>query len=210
MATTRERILQILLQKPNSTVADLAREVGINGISVRHHLTVLQADGLIKAEEVRHGVGRPMLAYHLTEQGAEKFPTRYLRLTNRLLDHLKQTMSGDKYTDLFKLIASEMASDYSQKVKGLPLAERLAFLSELLEQDGFNLTWEKTGDHFQIHEITCPYFHVGTHHPEICTLDRELISQLLDLPVQQIQCVLTGDNRCVFHIPEIKDDGKNG
>lgn len=85
MKSTRDRILQSLLHHPRSTINVLAGEIGINPISVRHHLTNLQAEGLIKAEEERHGVGRPRLAYSLTEDGMERFPTRYLRLTTRLL-----------------------------------------------------------------------------------------------------------------------------
>ena len=208
MTTTREKILQILLQNPNSTVKELAEEVGINGISVRHHLTTLQADGLIRSEEARHGVGRPLLTYRLTELGAEKFPTRYLRLTNRLLDQLEQSLPVDKYSNLFKMIATEMAAEYSQKVTGLSLPERLEYLNNLMEKDGFNFTWHREGNHYQVKEVNCPYFHVGTNHPEICSIDRELISTILDIPVEQIECVLSGNQRCVFRIPAIEYKGK--
>ena len=92
MKSTRDRILQTLLEHPQSTVIDLANAVNINGISVRHHLSSLLADGLVVAEEVRHGVGRPKQVFSLTENGLERFPTRYLRLTNRLLDQLKRSL----------------------------------------------------------------------------------------------------------------------
>jgi len=69
MKSTRERILQSLLSHPNSTINDLAEAVGISPISVRHHLTSLQAENLVAAEEERHGVGRPRLVYILTEKG---------------------------------------------------------------------------------------------------------------------------------------------
>ena len=48
MKSTRERILRSLLHHPRSTINVLADEIGINPISVRHHLTNLQAEGLIK------------------------------------------------------------------------------------------------------------------------------------------------------------------
>ena len=78
MQSTRERILQYLQKKPRSTINTLAEAVGINPISVRHHLTNLQIEGLVMAEEERHGVGRPRLVYLLTEHGMEHFPTRYM------------------------------------------------------------------------------------------------------------------------------------
>src|SRR5690348_7810441 len=94
MKSTRDRILQTLLRHPRSTINELADAVGINPISVRHHLTNLQVEALVAAEEERHGVGRPRLVYFLTEDGLEKFPTRYLRLTTRLLSQMKSKLPG--------------------------------------------------------------------------------------------------------------------
>ena len=101
MKSTRERILTTLVSEPRSTINDLADAVGINAISVRHHLTSLEAEGLVTAEEERHGVGRPRLVYFLTEKGLERFPTRYLRLTNRILDQIKETLPQATVKDTF-------------------------------------------------------------------------------------------------------------
>jgi len=93
MKSTRERIIQTLLLNPKSTINDLANAVDINAISVRHHITSLQVEGLVLAQEERHGIGRPRLVYSLTESGAELFPTRYLRLVNQLFTQLKSRLT---------------------------------------------------------------------------------------------------------------------
>ena len=49
MKSTRDRILQTLLRRPRTTINELAEAVGINPISVRHHLTNLQVEGLVDA-----------------------------------------------------------------------------------------------------------------------------------------------------------------
>ncbi len=85
MKSTREKILRTLLTYPGSTIKYLSEVVGINGISIRHHLNALEAEGLIVSSEERHGVGRPHLVYSLTEIGVEEFPTGYLNLSKRLL-----------------------------------------------------------------------------------------------------------------------------
>ena len=46
MKSTRDRILQTLLRQPRRTINELAEAVGINPISVRHHLTNMQVEGL--------------------------------------------------------------------------------------------------------------------------------------------------------------------
>jgi len=75
--------------------------VDINPISVRHHINRLEADGLVTSEEERHGVGRPRRLYFLTEKGRERFPTRYIRLTMRLLEQLKEAMPQPMIAKLF-------------------------------------------------------------------------------------------------------------
>lgn len=66
MKSTREKVLQSLLAHPRSTITELGEKVGINSISVRHHISSLLIEGLIVAEEERHGVGRPRQVYYLT------------------------------------------------------------------------------------------------------------------------------------------------
>jgi DeoR family transcriptional regulator, suf operon transcriptional repressor len=198
MSSTRERILQTLLHQPRTTINALATEVGINPISVRHHLTNLQVEGLVATEEERHGVGRPRLVYFLTESGTERFPTRYLRLTTRLLDQLKSTMPPAMVSKLFTQMASDMAEDYANEMKGLSMEERLELAKSLLAEEGFTVEWEKTGDQYQIHEITCPYLRIGRNHPEVCTVDQTLLSTMLAVPAEKIECILTGSAHCTY------------
>ncbi len=198
MKSTRERILQTLLRAPRSTINSLAEAVGINPISVRHHLTNLQMEGLVDAEEERHGVGRPRLVYLLTENGLERFPTRYLRLTTRLLSQMKEKLPGAVIGELFKEVASGMADQHEQQLKGLSVEERLNAVKELLAEEGFVVEWEKKGDEYHIHEITCPYLQVGQSHPEICAVDETLISRMLSVPANKIQCILSGATHCTY------------
>ena len=201
MKSTREKILLFLLKNPKSTISDLADAVTINTISVRHHLNNLQADSLILAEEERHGVGRPRLVYSLSEEGLERFPTRYYRLTNRILDRFKDTLSPELLNDIFSEIAKEIASNHRQTLKNLPIEEKLNFIQNLLDEEGFNVEWEKKNEHYVIHEISCPYFHVVQTHPEVCNMDQTLISEMLDIPANKLTCILHGDQRCSFVIP---------
>lgn len=198
MKSTRDRILQTLLRQPNSTINELAKAVNINPISVRHHLTNLQMEGLVEAHEERHGVGRPRLAYVLTEEGMERFPTRYLRLTTRLLAQMKESMSGPMVTKLFAQVAEDLAADYTSQIKGLSMEERLDAVKDLLAEEGFTVEWEKAGDAYQIHEITCPYYQIGQNHPEVCTMDQTLISKMLAVPANKVQCILDGGPYCTY------------
>ncbi|HEY9526124.1 MAG TPA: winged helix-turn-helix transcriptional regulator [Anaerolineales bacterium] len=198
MKSTKDKILQTLLRHPKITINEIAQAVGINAISVRHHLSNLEKEGLIAAEEERHGVGRPRLMYSLTEDGMERFPTKYLRLTTRLLTQMKETLPGPAGAKLFSQVAEDMAKEYTEQIKGLSMEERLDFVKELLAQEGFTVEWEKKGKEYQIHEITCPYYQIGIAHPEVCTVDQTLISKMLALPANKVQCILNGAAHCTY------------
>lgn len=205
MKSTRERILQTLLANPRATISDLAEAVGINVISVRHHISSLQAEGLVAAEEERHGVGRPRLVYMLTEQGLERFPTRYLRLANRLLDQIKETLPAPVVNKIFTEMAVDLASSVKREARAMNIEERLDLIQRLLAEEGFSVQWEKQGSQYHINEISCPYFHVGQSHPEVCTVDQTLISTVLEIPVEKIHCVLRGDTHCTYVIPDLTE-----
>ncbi len=203
MKTTRDRILQTLLRHPRSTIENLAQAVGINAISVRHHLTNLQMEALVAAEEERHGVGRPRLVYFLTEVGLEKFPTRYLRLTSRLLTQMKDRFPQPMVSEMFKEVATSMADEHAAELKGLSVEERLEVMKDLLADEGFVVEWEKNEDGYLIHEITCPYLQVGQAHPEVCTVDQTLISKMLAVPANKIQCILSGAAHCTYVVKNL-------
>ena len=200
MSGTRDQILQTLLRKPRSTINELAEAVGINPISVRHHLTNLQVSGLIAAEEEHHGVGRPRLIYSLTKEGQERFPSRYLRLSSRLLDQLKETMPKSLVTKLFSQMADSLVEDYAEQLQDMNLEERLEFIQEILGEEGFIIEWEKVGNQYKIHEISCPYYQIGQSHPEVCIVDQTLISKMLAVPADKVQCILNGDTQCTYVI----------
>jgi DeoR family transcriptional regulator, suf operon transcriptional repressor len=200
MKSTRDKILQTLLQNPRSTIIALAEAVGINPISVRHHLTNLQMEGLVEGLEERHGVGRPRLVYVLTDEGMEHFPTRYMQLTTRLLSQMKDTMPGPVVAKLFDQIAEDLAGQYAKDMQGLSMEERLDFVKEMLAREGFTVNWEKKGSDYQIHEISCPYYQIGVAHPEVCTVDQTLISKMLALPANKVQCILSGAAHCTYVI----------
>ncbi|MEI2697418.1 MAG: ArsR family transcriptional regulator [Microthrixaceae bacterium] len=57
MQTTRYRILEIMKEQGDVTVAELARQLEMAPVSVRHHLDVLQGENLISAPRAAAGHG---------------------------------------------------------------------------------------------------------------------------------------------------------
>ncbi|MFZ3151212.1 MAG: winged helix-turn-helix transcriptional regulator [Anaerolineaceae bacterium] len=200
MKSTREKILNTLLTKRQATINELSEAVGINGISVRHHLINLQAEGLITAEEQRHGVGRPRFVYRLTDKGMEKFPTNYLHLTDQLLEKMKAILPKEKLSEIFTSIGVTQAEENTSIDKNLPLEDQLKQLSDQLAGEGFYLSWKNLGDQTILYSDHCPYHHIGLSHPEICEIDHMLFNTALGREVGPDECILQGDPRCTYII----------
>ena len=203
MTSTRDVVLNVLLSRQRCTLNELAEVVGISPISMRHHIARLEAEGLVHTEEERHGVGRPRMVYTLTESGLERFPTRYVRLTLRLLEQLKETMPPAIVNTLFTQMAKELVNDLGPQsdIQNLPIEERLNKMQDILKGEGFTINWERQGDQYLIREVNCPYFHVGQSHPEVCAVDQTLISAALAIPAEKVKCILNGDSICTYVIP---------
>jgi len=202
MSETRNTILNVLRRRGPSSVNDLADATQVTAVSVRHHLSALQAEGLVTATEAHANVGRPRLLYSLTEAAAEKFPTKYLRFTDRLLDEMKSALTSPMLEKIFAAMAHDIAADHAARLQGKSLDEKLTVLVGVLGEEGFMAEWNKVGESYHLTEYNCPYFIIGQRHPEVCTIDQTLISKMLSRPVAKSTCLLNGDPRCVFVIGE--------
>ncbi|MEA4813074.1 MAG: winged helix-turn-helix transcriptional regulator [Anaerolineaceae bacterium] len=207
MRSTKERILQTLLNKHEITIGELAEIVGINGISVRHHLINLQAEGLISAEEERHGVGRPHFVYRLTEKGYEKFPSNYLGLMKLVFDVLESRLSKKEFNLILEEIGTKFAETYRVSNPDLPLEAKLDEISKNLSSIGFRINLERKGNSVQFINKNCPYHHIAIDHPEICKVDQIMYKILLGHEITQKECMLTGDKQCRFII-KMDENGK--
>ncbi len=198
--STREVILHTIKSTPESTIDSLAGAASISPVTVRHHVNGLLADGLIESTAVRRKVGRPYYTYALSEEGQELFPKRYVRLTSRILEELKARLPEDMVADIFKGVVQGIIADHAGEFETLPIERKLDYLVDILGEEGFLSSWEKTGNGYKLIEYSCPYLSVGHEHSEVCTFDKELMLTVLQTPMQQHSCMLEGANCCEFSL----------
>ena len=198
--STRETILHAIKTSNHANVEELAEVANVSPVTVRHHLNSLQAEGLIEITSVRRKVGRPYYVYSLSEKGQELFPKRYVRLTSRLLDELKARLPEDVVREVFSSVVQNLIDDHKGEFEHLPFEQRLDYLVNLLEEEGFLSTWDKTATGYRLTEHSCPYVSIGRSHEEVCIIDQELIVGILQSSIKQQSCILNGADRCEFVI----------
>ena len=200
MKSTHDKVLQTIKAYPESTIVEIAEIVGINAISVRHHLTNLQADDLISVEEERHGIGRPRFVYSLTKKGEEEFPTRYYQLTNILIEQMKNMLPEKQVISIFQGMANKLTSDYKKIIPSLNIEDKFNLLKKIMYKEGFDFLWEKEEDKYIIHEISCPFYQVGQHHPEVCLFVQTIIANILSVPTRNVKHSKTENKLCKYTI----------
>jgi DeoR family transcriptional regulator, suf operon transcriptional repressor len=200
MNDTRRAVLEHIHANGQATVQRLADTLGISPISVRHHLTSLQAAGLVRIELERQAVGRPKYRYLLTERALDHFPQQYQTLVIRLLDELKATFPADQVESIIERVATNAAAHYGTGALDGTLEQRLARLVTILGAEGFMAEVQRVDDHMVLTAQNCPYTTIGHRHPELCRIDSTLIQTVLGGSVQQTACVLQGDRSCAFSV----------
>jgi predicted ArsR family transcriptional regulator len=207
MQSTRQEILSILREEKQATVEDLARQLELTPMTIRHHLNVLQAQNLVEASKVRRSkrVGRPRLVYTLTEEADDLFPQGYGRLARHLVSEVKETVGGEETEAMFRRIAERVAAEAPPVEDGQSFEERLDQVSDFLEDQGFLSRWEETEEGYVLTNVNCPYRRVSRQHGEVCLLDTELIRRLLGVEPQRLSSQRAGQAACAFVLQPPED-----
>jgi predicted ArsR family transcriptional regulator len=211
----RKRILEILKEQGNATVAELARELGMAPVSVRHHLDILQGDNLICIDRVRRkgSVGRPQQVYALTDEANALFPNDFANLAANLVQELKRILPPEEVERAFESIARNMAEEMpGHGQTGLSLEERLEQITHYLNQRGYLARWERADDDAQgeqtpvylIHKHNCPYAGVSDEHPELCMMDQALIDELVGGHCERTQSMVGNQLCCTYRVAVVE------
>jgi DeoR family suf operon transcriptional repressor len=204
MRETRHAVLQFIKRWGSATVNDLAAELAISPVTVRHHLYALMADNLVERVPIRRGVGRPQYGYSLTDAGRRQFPSRYHVLTTHLLNVLKNVESTVDVEELLEVIVRQLLGTPIE-IDGLTPEERLKHLQAHFHSNDIPITLHlEDGEDARL-TMSCPYYYVSQHHPELCHIDAKVLGDILQLPVERTGCLLDGNKSCTFSIKLVEN-----
>jgi predicted ArsR family transcriptional regulator len=195
-------VLKAIQVRGEASIKDVASDLGVTTSAVRLHLTQLQANGAVRAEKVREGVGRPYYVYSLTPQAHNLFCKDYGDLTKLLLEEVGESQGAEALQAVLRRVGSRMASLYKAQVDGQLLSERLASWAELLDQRGVTVEIAKTDEGYTLQEYGCPYQNVAIGNRAVCEMERQVMARLLESGVKLTQCVLDGYRGCQFTVAQ--------
>jgi len=210
---SRLDILKLLYRKPMG-VEEIAEKLGLQPITIRHHLQSLVEAGFIEAYEERAGsVGRPKIYYKMVrEPPLVGYPKRrYLMLNNFIISTLRYVLGEDQAKKILRKAGLEMGEntakrlesehevkDWSLKayqeffVKGY--LEKMGAEPEIIEVDGKKIV-------YRLHN--CLFFEMAIRMPEIMcdTLHESFHEGLVramskNMKINRLTCMSKGDPYC--------------
>ena len=200
MQPIRRRITEIIKENGSATVTELAAELGMAQVSVRHHLDILIGEDLVEAAGVRRrdGAGRPSQVYGLTPQAVKLFPQRHDVIADGLLTELKKVLPADEVQGVFLRLAEKTAREAPAASPDQRFEDRLNEVAHFLTEKGYEARWELRDGSCEMHVCNCPYFGVSDRHPELCGMDQSLMEHLLPGAIRLESRALDGASQCTY------------
>lgn len=208
--TVRKQVLEYIRAQRAVSAQDIARAMKMSDANARHHLRILEANGVIEVSGERPAVdrGRPAKIYSIRTVEAGETLTRFLEL---ILDEILDLGDIELQNQVLRKLAERMIeeSDVIEAVniqdsdKRINLTQRLNRLINNLNAMHYRARWEARPDSPQIILGLCPFYSIINNHPELCRFDQYMIETLLGREVEQhVKLGLDGmGNRiCVFKL----------
>lgn len=216
MERTRDELVRLLAERGECSVAELASEIGVSSGSVRRHLDILVAEGMLISRLERQPRGRPLARYSLSAQAEERTSAEhYQRLLARLSPALQslpaeeEGRTGSDLVDrLFDQVAHAVADEHRSQVNGRTLPERVTQTLRVLSSEGILQEVEDAGEYFRLRNSGCPFRSTAAETHACCSADRRAIELLLGVPVEQVTTVAAGGHECEYLVRKDDESGE--
>ncbi|MGQ0535102.1 MAG: helix-turn-helix transcriptional regulator [Methanobacteriota archaeon] len=191
-------ILRALRDGPRQA-QDIAAELAVDTSSVYRHLEALRAEGLVAAEDVIEGPGRPKKRYRLTHEGQEAFPRDYSLLLSALLCEVETRGGRQALLSHLDAIARNLAASLAN---GADVDQRLAALVDLYNRLGFEASVERHGNDVLLVQRNCPFLKTARKDPEaLCEcLDEGIMKAAVPEALVDLRETLAKGGRRCMHI----------
>jgi predicted ArsR family transcriptional regulator len=196
-------LLDILRKSGPCSVAQLATAMEVTATAVRQRLTRLLGQGDIertieRASDRAAARGRPMHRYGLTEKGRGRAGANFADLAMALWEEIRQIKDAEVRRGLLARISGRMASLYAAQIRGSTLDERMQSLADLFSERQIPFDVDRSRDLPVLHARACPYPELADRDRAVCTMEKNLFSELLGENVRLSNCRLDGHSCCTF------------
>lgn len=190
MNILRRRLLDTILNHPDSTAIELSALVDRTSADIRYHLSWLCKEGIISRRISKQSPsrGRPVFIYSATHKAV---PDNISQLCSTILTTLQTLPDG------LMILANQITRE---PVEAKTARDRLLQVITNLNGMGYSSAWEarQAGPSIIFHH--CPYLELLPGHPELCNLDELILNNWLGKKTKRRTSIKDGAHHCVFDI----------
>lgn len=202
--STRGNIVLFLKKKGGMSIEELSNVINITPMGVRQHLLALEKKGIVTFIKKRHGRGRPVFTYMLTEKADDLFPKSYDGLALGILRDIKKHDGNEKIDKIFAWRRHRLFKFKREALSGKEnLHDILNTLKQLLEAEGHFVELSKKNGHYHLKQYHCPIGKIAREFKDACKHELQLYRDLIGKHVTREQSVSEGAPSCLYLIPRI-------
>ena len=200
----QRQILDLLMaNKAGLCTDEIAQSLDISRSAVQQHLATIEKSGYVQIGEFKKSAGRPIRTFVLTELGINFFPKQYAWFSELILSDLKNELGNKAFKAYLQKLGGSLAQSLLADFEGKNPEERIEKLVETMQSLGFQAAAiDDKEDHTYITAHNCIYHDIAQKHPEVCELDKELITTLLGKKANLVECMAKGEHICRFKIED--------
>jgi len=200
MKPTRQRLLEILENRPGATTAELSRALQLTQADIRHHLSNMLKEGLIvtSGKLLSGRRGRPARRFSLA---ASLYQDNFDLLSEAMLVTTFEGLSSDEGKSYLNRVAEHLVSGSSNQG---PLSQRLVQAVSQLNELGYQARWEAHAEAPRVFFDRCPFAALRPKHPELCQLDTNQLEIMSGESITHVESSAYLENGyCLFYLGKI-------
>lgn len=204
MTGNRQQLLHILKTLGPRSTSTLANRLEMTLAGVRKHLKLLQQDGLVSANDVASGVGRPDQVWRLTQSGHARFPDTHDSLTLDLIGSIRGVFGEAGLDKLIAVRETEMSRRYARALSIATSArQKVERLAELRSEEGYMADAAELDDKtWRLAENHCPVCASAQICQGLCRSELAVFRKVLgkSFAVDRDEFLMNGARRCSYLI----------
>jgi predicted ArsR family transcriptional regulator len=196
------KIVKLLVGNPPHSVTDLIQATGVTRTAVTEQLHELVTAGFVEQSAERlPGRGRPRYLYKATNDALVLlFSSNQRLVVPAIWKAIDEIGGGELKSKVLKKVSRTLAEHYNKKIIAKKPEDRLRQLMTIFIEEGGILEALEEDGRLVVYKRSCPFISMIDDNRTLCTIDLDMMSQVVGRLVLRTACRHEGDHCCKIEI----------
>ena len=200
-AISDRSLLEFIRRQGDCSIQEMVEFSGVTATAIRQRLSRLMEQGLVDRVAEAAGRGRPTHRYSLSHAGVRSAGDNYRDLATVLWSELRSIENPEIKQGLLRRIVGRLGDIYRDELAGETVAERFGAVGDLMQAQDIPFEVVEPTEPGQLPILkayACPYPDLAEQDRSICSMEKQLFSELVGETVKLDCCRLDGAVSCNF------------